>query len=231
MWSCQLEWNCLLHDYYAQWNYYSIAAQGHVCWQANEMMDPSWGLPVIDGRRDREPIHTPDVAPMQGCELPTPAQPMDPPQWVAVWNLQQETTESGLCAQLDSIDWMPETFVKVEGMDGAFLLQYKVYPWLASTLSMALNDTCGYLEDNGNNIRVLHEDDEKPADIPIQIWDAFQRLHSIEKWLAVPVEKSNTIDNFKEFHQQLQERVQEEGFARPKYVPCLPRCPVRPQSS
>ena len=115
---------------------------------------------------------------------------MDPPRWAAVWNLLQETEEPGLRTELDFIDLVPETFVKVTGMDGAFLLQYRDHPRLAGAISMALNDTRGYLKDNGEYVRVVQCDQggEAPADIPTEIWSAFEQLHSTEKLLSGDIE-------------------------------------------
>lgn len=101
-----------------------------------------------------------------------------PQSFVAVWNLEAETDEEGLRNELDEIDFLPDTFMKVQDLDGAFLLGYREFPFLSEALWVALDGTQGHLKDNGGPVCVARPTDDK--DVPAEITRAFDELAARE---------------------------------------------------
>ena len=103
--------------------------------------------------------------------------------WAAIWNLASQTDEQGLLDELGYIDFVPEKISKVSSLDGAYLLGYSKYPFLADALPVALNETRGHLKDNGDTIRVVkHSRDEKDkSPVPAEVQLAFDRLEVMSR--------------------------------------------------
>lgn len=119
--------------------------------------------------------------PMQ-AEKGAPTAPAEPQAWAAIWNLPQHTDEKFLRSELDEIDFLPDSCVKVNEFDGAFLLGYSEYPFLADALWVALDETTGHVKDNGQSIRVAKysKDAEAVSHVPQEILRAFESLPTQE---------------------------------------------------
>lgn len=106
------------------------------------------------------------------AEQPPEADVPDEPQaWAAIWNLPPQMDEGGLNSELEEIDFIPDKYIRVKELDGAFLLGYREHPFLADALWVALNDTKGHVKDNGETIRVVKckKDVEAMGEVPPQI--------------------------------------------------------------
>merc|ERR1711869_96781 len=87
-------------------------------------------------------------------EQPPPNEPQRPTSWAAIWNISLDTDERWLESELDEFDFSSDSCIRVNELQGAFLLGYREFPFLADALWLALNETKGFIKDNGESVRV-----------------------------------------------------------------------------
>lgn len=130
-------------------------------------MPPGWARGMEAWHQGQNPRVMQGGGPPKGMPGPPEPPAVKPPSWVAIWNVDSQTDEDALCGELDQIDFLPETNIKVKDLGGAFLLGYRDYPFLADAICVALDKTTEFVKGNGEPLRVAkcNKEDELPPEI------------------------------------------------------------------
>lgn len=120
-------------------------------------------------------------------EQPAPVPVVEPKAWIALWNLAAETDVEGLKSELDYIDFLADTYVKVNDFDGAYVLGYQEFPYLADAICVALEDTTKHVKTNGKPVRTVKHGTEADADaeVPPKISQALETAAAQENKMTV----------------------------------------------
>ena len=159
-WECygrhELEWAAHQHQQYVlQWAAWQHQLQ-YQCQQEGLRHEEGQGL-----RHEEE----------AEAEAAEAAEAAEEPQYAAMWNVRSDLTQKDLHNDLYEFDAEPDYIVKVEVLDGAFLLCYSTHPHQAKTMCHAL-DGMDHLPSNGRLRMEMFQ---------IEIMNAYPRMEAFRR--------------------------------------------------